>query len=120
MFMKFKRGRKKLINNHFVQGQGNSPSCQKYINTPSSGPQISDTLVNFPVPAQDAVLSKFVGPVGQSDISYECPTKNVRVPDQISDRKYKNIHLEDEKKQNTSDHKGQQLIFMLSCCFCRH
>ena len=30
---------------------------------------------------------KYVGPVGQSDISYECPTKNVRVPDQISDRK---------------------------------
>ena len=42
-----------------------------------------------------SVLSKFVGPVGQSDISYECPTKNVRVPDQMSDRKYKNIHLVD-------------------------
>ena len=59
-----------------------------------------------------AVLSKFVGPVGQSDIFYECPTKNVRVLDQMSDRKYKNIHLVDEKKRNTSDHKGQQLRFM--------
>ena len=27
------------------------------------------------------VVSKFVGPVGQSDISYECPTKNFGVPD---------------------------------------
>ena len=45
-----------------------------------------------------AVLSKYFGPVGQSDISYECPTKNVRVPDQISDRKYKNIHFMDENK----------------------
>ena len=35
------------------------------------------------------VLSKFVGPVGQSDIFYECPTKNVRVPDQMSDKKIK-------------------------------
>ena len=43
------------------------------------------------------MLSKFLGPVGQSDISYECPTKNVRVPDQMFDRKYKNIHLVDEK-----------------------
>ena len=66
------------------------------------------------------VLSKFVGPVGQSDIFYECPTKNVRVPDQMSDRKYKNIRLVDEEKRNTSDHKGQQLDFMSSCCFCRH
>ena len=24
-----------------------------------------------------SVLSKFIGPVGQSDIFYECPTKNV-------------------------------------------
>ena len=52
------------------------------------------------------VLSKFVGPVGQSDISYECLTKNVRVPDQMSDRKYENILLMDEKNRNTSDHKG--------------
>ena len=53
-----------------------------------------------------AVLSKFVGPVGQSDISYECPTKNVRESDQMSDRKYKDIHLVEEKKRNTSSHKG--------------
>ena len=53
-----------------------------------------------------SVLSKFVGPVGQPDISYECPTKNVRVSDQMSDRKYKNIHLVEEKKRNTSNHKG--------------
>ena len=66
------------------------------------------------------VLSKFVGPVGQSDIFYECPTKIVRVSDQISDKKYKNIHLVDEKKRNTSDHKGQQLGFMSSRCFCGH
>ena len=52
--------------------------------------------------SSDAVLSKFVGPVGQSDISYECPTKNVRVSHQMSDRKYKNIHLVEEKKRNTS------------------
>ena len=45
-----------------------------------------------------AVLSKFVGPVERLDIFYECPTKNVRAPDQMSDRKYKNIHLVDEKK----------------------
>ena len=32
----------------------------------------------------------------------------------------KNIHLVYEKKQNTSDHKGQQLGFMSTCCFCRH
>ena len=37
-----------------------------------------------------SVLSKFVGPVGQSDIFYACPTKNVRVLDQMSGRKYKN------------------------------
>ena len=59
------------------------------------------------------MLSKFVGPVGQSDIFYECLTKNVRVSDQMSDRKYKNIHLVDEKKRNTSDHKGQQLVISL-------
>ena len=46
---------------------------------------------------QVALLSKFVGHVGQSDIFYECPTKNVRVPDHMSDRKKKNIHLVDEK-----------------------
>ena len=39
------------------------------------------------------VVSKFVGPVGQSDISYECPTKNVGVPDQMSDRNYKKISI---------------------------
>ena len=65
----------------------------------------------------DAVLLKFVGPAGHflwmSD-------KNDRVQDQMSDRKYKNIHLVDEKKQNTSDHKGQQLGFISSRCFCRH
>ena len=53
------------------------------------------------------MLTKFVGPVRQSDISYECPTNNVKVPDQMSDRKYKDIHLMDEKKQKTSDLKGQ-------------
>ena len=63
------------------------------------------------------MLSKSVGPVGQSDISYECPTKNVRVPDQMSDRTYRNIHLVDEKKRNTSVHKGQQLGFMSSAVF---
>ena len=66
------------------------------------------------------VLSKFAGPVGQSDISYKCPTNIVRVPDQMSDRKYKNIHLMDEKKRNTSDHKGLRLGSMSSRCFCRH
>ena len=50
---------------------------------------------------------------------YECPTKNIIVLDQISNRKYKNIHLVYEKKQNTSDHKGQ-LGFISTCCFCRH
>ena len=30
----------------------------------------------------------------------------------MSDKKYKNIHLVEEKKRNTSDHKGQQLGFM--------
>ena len=67
-----------------------------------------------------SVLSKFVGPVGQSDIYNECPTKNVIVPDQMSDKKYKNIYLVDEKKQNTSGHKGQKLGFMSSRCFYRH
>ena len=56
-----------------------------------------------------AALLKFIGVVGQSDIFYECPTKNITVLDQISNRKYKNIDLVYEKKQNTSDHKGQQL-----------
>ena len=36
----------------------------------------------------------------------KCPAENI-----------KNIHLEDEKKQNISDHKGQQLDFMSSCWF---
>ena len=31
----------------------------------------------------------------------------------MSDRKYKNIHLVDEKKRNKSDHKGQQLVYIL-------
>ena len=66
------------------------------------------------------VLSKFIGPVGQSDISHECPTKNVRVPHQMSDKKYKNIHLVNEKKPYRNNHKGQQLGFMSSRCFCRH
>ena len=52
------------------------------------------------------MLSKFVGPVGQSDIFYECSTKNVRVPDQMSDKKYINIHLVDEKKRNTRTKKN--------------
>ena len=38
--------------------------------------------------------------------------KKVRVPDKISDKKYKNIHLVAEKKGNISDHKGQQLGLM--------
>ena len=49
-------------------------------------------------------LLKFVGPVGQLDIFHECQTKHVTVQDQMSNRKCKNIHLVDEKKQNTSDH----------------
>ena len=54
------------------------------------------------------MVLKFIGPVGQSDISYECPTKIVGMPDQMSDRNYKkNIHLMDEKKQNISDHIGR-------------
>ena len=40
------------------------------------------TLYNY------TVLSKFVGPVGQSDIFYERPKKNVSVPDQMSGRKW--------------------------------
>ena len=40
-----------------------------------------------------SVLSKFVGPVGQLDIFYKCPTKKCRVLDQMSDRKYKDIHF---------------------------
>ena len=57
---------------------------------------------NFDIFTQ--VVSKLVGPVRQSDISSECPTKNVGVPDQMSDRNYKkNIHLMDEKKRNISD-----------------
>ena len=47
--------------------------------------------------------------------------KNVRVPDQMSDRKYKNIiHLVDEKKWNSSDHKGRQLGLMSSRYICTH
>ena len=49
------------------------------------------------------VVSKFVGPVGQSDISYECPTKNVGVPDQMSDRNYKKNHQFDRWKE--AEHK---------------
>ena len=60
-----------------------------------------------------AVVSKFVG---QLDISYECPTKNIGVPDQMSDRNYKKISLVDEKKRNISDHIGRQLDFMSSQC----
>ena len=39
-------------------------------------------------------LSKFVGLVGQSDIFRKCPTKNARVPDQMSDK----IFPTEEKK----------------------
>ena len=42
------------------------------------------------------VVSKFVGPVGQSDIFYEhdeCTTKNVGMLDQMSDRNYKKISI---------------------------
>ena len=44
---------------------------------------------------------------------YECPTKNVRVPDQMSNRNYKKIPLVNEKR-NKSHHKEgqQQLSFM--------
>ena len=48
-----------------------------------------------------AVVSKFVGPVGQSDISYECPTKNVGVPDQMSDRNHKKISIWWMKRSGT-------------------
>ena len=41
-----------------------------------------------------SVLSKFFGPVGQSDIFlWMSAKKNFGVPDLMSDRKYKNIHL---------------------------
>ena len=45
-------------------------------------------------PAHNPALSKFVGPVGQSDIF---STKNVRVSDPMSDDK--NIHLVDKKNE---------------------
>ena len=62
-------------------------------------------------------IRRTCGPIGHfSRMSH----KNVRVPDKMSDRKYKNIHLVDEKKRDTSDHKGQQLGFMSSSCFFRH
>ena len=48
---------------------------------------LSDVAEISCIPYNSAVLSKFVGPVGQSDIFYECLTKNVGVPDQMSDRK---------------------------------
>ena len=35
-----------------------------------------------------SVLSKFVGLVGQSDIFLKCPTKNVSLPDQMSDKNF--------------------------------
>ena len=38
--------------------------------------------------------------------------KNVRMADQMFDKKYKNIYLVNEKKRNRSDHKGQQLGIM--------
>ena len=64
----------------------------------------------------EELRSKFITPVGQSDIFYECPTKNVRLPDQMSDRKYKNMHLVDETKQTqvTNHRKRQQLGYMSS------
>ena len=63
------------------------------------------------------MLSKFTGPVRQLDIFYECPKKNVRVPDQMSDRN-KTISVWWMKRSKT--HKGQQLGVMSSCCFCMH
>ena len=66
------------------------------------------------------VLSKFVGPVGQSDIFYACPTKMFKCRTKCPTEKNKNIRLIDEKKRNTSDLKGQQLGLMSSRCFCRH
>ena len=41
-----------------------------------------------------SVLSKFVGPVGQSDIFYKCPIKMLMLKSQ-----HKNIHLVDEKNK---------------------
>ena len=40
-----------------------------------------------------SVLSKFVGLVGQSDVFYECLTKNVGVPDQIVRQKILEISI---------------------------
>ena len=56
-----------------------------------------------------AALLKFIGVVGQSDIFYECPTKILQCWTKYPTENIKNIHLVYEKKQNTSDHKGQQL-----------
>ena len=64
-----------------------------------------------------AALLKFIRVVRQSDMFYECPTKNITVLDQISNvtENIKYPFGVYEKKQNTSDHKGQQLGFMSTC-----
>ena len=77
----------------------------------TSGQSRSDYRFYIPT-----VLSKFVGSVRQSDIFYECLTRKQSAgPNAV--RKYKNIHLVDEKKRNTSDHIGQKLGFMSSLRF---
>ena len=49
--MGIESGRRKIINHDFVQGQGNPPSCQRFVK-PRRGLQIFDTRVDFPVPVQ--------------------------------------------------------------------
>ena len=62
-----------------------------------------------------AVEIRGIGPVGhgQSDIFYERPTKMLECRTKCPTEN-------DEKKRNSIDHKGQQLGFMSSRCFCRH
>ena len=47
-----------------------------------------------------AVLLKVVGPVRQLDVFYECPTKNVKVSDQLSERKLKKYPFRGWKEAN--------------------
>ena len=70
-------------------------------------------LCNLAIPSSAA--SCFISNISSAvEIRQTCRTirhflwmfeKNVGVPDQMSNRKYKNIHLVDEKKRNKSDYK---------------
>ena len=67
--------------------------------------------------SSSAVEIHRTSPVVQLDTFYECPTKNVRVSDQMSNRKYKNINLVDEKSKTQVTIKDKNYVLCLLAVF---